>query len=506
MVEFTEKLIKKMVLMTMVVFFILSFVFFNLYLRNQQERKNIKMVQYSIDTISYMFSQDEIDQLIRGDYDFKKKFFLEKINLILKRISHELHLHEKDIFIVRKDKKQYLKVFVIDRAPNLKGMEKVREVNKYLFKKFKNADNKDTEYYIFIRKIGKREKILFSSLFFSIIIVLIFLLSFLIIKKMFDKDIAFYNKIEEIIDKRDDENMILVKEDDLKFIVKIKEIIAGLYLIKKRIYKSVYSLKEIDKEQVVIMLNSLKKEILEKKNREEEIDFYLKKIGSIEKENKELIKAMEINNSREKVEEFLTGIKTVNDFIQKIESDLSLINSNFLKTMELMVSIEELAERSHLLSINATIEASSENENKRFSIVASEIRKLSKESKEITNKIKADFSYLKELIGEKAIEDIKNTKKIMDELIVFEEFFNGYFDKQINITDNIKANANDSGLISKKVLTSLNLILENIPRQEKTMNEIYSVINLYIKYYEIIKSDLEQTKKMIDGVLKNEKI
>jgi methyl-accepting chemotaxis protein len=505
MVEFTENLIKKMVLITMVVFFIFSFVFFSIFVRNQQQTETNQMARYSVNAISQMFSQKEINLLIEESYNFEKKFYLEKINIILKKISYELNLSDKDVFIAKKERKQYLKVFMIDKAPNPKGIKKIKNINSYTFKQFKNKDNENIDYYIFIKINNKRKKVFFSSLFFSTVILLIFLLSFILIKKLFRKDFAFYQKIEELLDKKENKNMLMIKEDDFTFVKQIKELLNGLYLIKKRIYKNIDSLKEINQKKVVSMLNNLQEEMIEQKNKEEEVDFYLKKIEKIEEENKELIKNLEIKNSREKIEELLTGIKTINNNILKMETDLSSINSRFLKTMEYIISLEELAERSHLLSINATIEATSENENKRFSVVASEIRKLSKESKEITNKIKTDFSQLKELIGEKSAEDIKNTKEIMAELITFDEFFNKYFEKQINIKENIKANANDSGLISQKVLTSLSLILKNIPKQEKIVKEIFTYLDQYMKNYEIFKSNIEQTKKMIDGVLKNEK-
>jgi methyl-accepting chemotaxis protein len=111
------------------------------------------------------------------------------------------------------------------------------------------------------------------------------------------------------------------------------------------------------------------------------------------------------------------GEKAVHDSIYGVDRIKEQIESIAVKILELsaqtqaigkiITSVDDIAKQSKLLAFNASIEASKAGEyGKGFSVVANEIKNLSEESKEATNKIG-------EILGE--IQQLTNTAVMMTE-------------------------------------------------------------------------------------------
>jgi len=84
------------------------------------------------------------------------------------------------------------------------------------------------------------------------------------------------------------------------------------------------------------------------------------------------------------------------------ESDLE-INNLLKESKNAIDNIVEIAEQTHLISINAAIEASGEEGNKRFSVVAREMRKLSGEIKSVSIVIKDSFEIVAKSFNEEKL-------------------------------------------------------------------------------------------------------
>ncbi len=106
----------------------------------------------------------------------------------------------------------------------------------------------------------------------------------------------------------------------------------------------------------------------------------------IERNNESIRKLAEINKLKENVMENSTIMST------KIDELFELVN----KVNEIVSSVGAIAEQTNLLSLNATIEAARAGENgKGFSVVASEIRKLSENTKKSLEGMSSFMTHIK---------------------------------------------------------------------------------------------------------------
>ncbi len=504
MVRYTNDLFKKVAIISIIIFFIFSVIILDYYFKNQSIKKETAQIIYSLDMLSQMFSQEEIAYLIKRNDDYERKFLLEKTNIILKGISKELNLPEDSIFIASKKDKKYYINFMVDKAPKVKGIKTIDNISDFYRKRFKNSDNENLNYYIFISKKIREGGFFLTSVIFSFLLTLIFLITLLISLKIFTKDFHLYSEIDNILVGKDDESVLIIKKDEPEFIIKLKEVFLKLHSLKKEIHELSNLIKREEYNNVLSLINRLHDKIKEQESKKEEINFYLQKIKSISKENDELIAKLGTKNYKEKLTEFSFGINELNKYNNRLESGLPLIDETIKKAKTSISLLEEISERSHLLSINAKIEATSENENKRFSIVAGEIRKMAMESKEMTNKIEEDFSVIKKLFEETFQETIENIKELSSELLNYQVYFDDYVKNQITIENNIKSNSKDGEMISQKIIDSFNGLSKDDKDKTETINQIIKIINERLDNYNNMKSNIEQIKEIIDGVLKNE--
>lgn len=119
------------------------------------------------------------------------------------------------------------------------------------------------------------------------------------------------------------------------------------------------------------------------------------------------------NDAQVVMEQLMTINESADQHIQVIAEQTITTNSSAMKIAEATRIIEEIAEETNLLSLNASIEAARAGEQgKGFSVVASQIQKLAEQSTESVNEIDAIIRTLL-ADSEKAVETMNEVKEII---------------------------------------------------------------------------------------------
>ncbi|ABX41001.1 methyl-accepting chemotaxis protein [Lachnoclostridium phytofermentans] len=179
-----------------------------------------------------------------------------------------------------------------------------------------------------------------------------------------------------------------------------------------------------------------------------------------------------VNKTFEKIESDINGISTVKEIMAKVTEETVKIN-------ELVNIIKSVADQTNLLSLNASIEAARAGEHgKGFSVVASEIKKLSESTKE-----KVDI-----------IKDI--VKDLSDKTLEA----SGEIDHVVNDFGSTKIAINEATGDIKEIYASMNLvedsfasILADVEEQTATTQEMSSIIQIIYEKTEKLRNNSDRT-------------
>jgi len=155
--------------------------------------------------------------------------------------------------------------------------------------------------------------------------------------------------------------------------------------------------------------------------------------------------------------------KTLN-YMERIRQEVALIAEKVTDSgrkseqiLESLDSLQELADETHLLALNASIESAAAGEfGKRFSVVAGEVRRLSERARQFTEEIKI----VVDDVNKSTRESIEVTKKGLEEV-----------DKGVNIAQYAGESLNKMKSMSEKTSRAVRTIAHATKRQDESSQE-----------------------------------
>ena len=197
------------------------------------------------------------------------------------------------------------------------------------------------------------------------------------------------------------------------------------------------------------------------------------KIKTVSKDILEIIGQIEesqtiISNGMNAVENMTEQSKDTRDVTDEVQSHVSRLGIKIEDIARFVEKIQEIAEETNLLSLNASIEAARAGENgKGFSVVAEEIRKLADNSAETAVSIQKVISEIRqysmnaidkvhsaETIVSSQVDSAQNTAQIF---VSIDEFMRKLEDQMKSVTDNVEEMNNErhAALRSIKAISGL---------------------------------------------------
>ncbi len=407
--------LRKFILLSSLIIFILGFVLFLLYGFHQEKAKITGKLKVSAKIITNMFSHNDIDRIINQQ---EEGYLIKELNNSFKFFENHFRIKRDDILLVEKRGKQYFLVFMRGLIPikNSKKEIKISDSSKlFPFKEGK-------KYFLLLNFARKIRVPILTSFVLSLMFTLLSMLSFYFIFKRGEEKFKIFEQVE---------NSVSFKSINIKSI-KVSESFRRFSAFISKI------------GEIVDLLETFF-EFMNKEDCEADINEAFELSGKIFDSDKEVISETEkiLNNSKEimsKIERSIEIIKThmnqsfkdkfekSGKFLEELEGDMKKIEEMALEIDNLMEksksaieNILEIAEQTHLISINAAIEASGEEGNKRFSVVAKEMRKLSGDIKSASVVLINSFDLVKKslekeklIINSAFIKNKKNFKELLD--------------------------------------------------------------------------------------------
>lgn len=126
-------------------------------------------------------------------------------------------------------------------------------------------------------------------------------------------------------------------------------------------------------------------------------------------------KASEISKSgRAAVEEAVSGMDTLQQQMESIAQSIVKLSEQSQAIGEIIAIVNDLAEQSNLLAVNAAIEAARAGEQgKGFNVVAQEIKSLAEQSKQSTLQVKAILGDIQKATGESVMTTEQGSKAVI---------------------------------------------------------------------------------------------
>jgi methyl-accepting chemotaxis protein len=144
-----------------------------------------------------------------------------------------------------------------------------------------------------------------------------------------------------------------------------------------------------------------------------------------------------IANGIQKVDDLKTKAQTTVSIVEKTQENMEQLRNKSKNIETIIQSLDNIAQQTNLLSLNASIEAARAGEHGRgFGVVAMEIQKLSEESAESTKNIAEIILDIQNDILS-SVDTMKNVRTVSEEQFTSVNHVNEAFDKITQATDTI---------------------------------------------------------------------
>lgn len=152
-----------------------------------------------------------------------------------------------------------------------------------------------------------------------------------------------------------------------------------------------------------------------------------------------------LHDGEKTLEETIAGMHRIKESMTTISDSIVKLSEHGQSIGEIIDTVNELAEQSHILAVNAAIEAAKAgDQGKGFSVVAQEVRSLAEQSKQATVQVKAILSDIQNSTSAAVMATEQGTKSVQNGVEKSEKFSNAIR----NLSDGISLVVNASAQIS----------------------------------------------------------
>jgi methyl-accepting chemotaxis protein len=194
------------------------------------------------------------------------------------------------------------------------------------------------------------------------------------------------------------------------------------------------------------------------------------------------------------------------DSMQKLEAEMTKIESSSLEITNIIEMINEIAEQTNLLSLNASIESARAGEaGKGFNIVAGEIRKLAEKSTQAANRIHELITNNNKIIQD-GVNYTKSTTNTLKEIAISNELIAGLVKTINNEVHKVK-------LSSQEILQAINHISNiaqaNLEESEKVFsamgNFVMQTLELqhFVGQFDIRSDKTKENQQHLEEILRS---
>lgn len=264
--------------------------------------------------------------------------------------------------------------------------------------------------------------------------------------------------------------------------------------IKKSITDNSTSIAEISAsvQQISASTEEFRRSVEDIHKQIQDLNYKMEKAGDTVETNKTLLESL-----FKDIDLLTAGIQNISDKVQNLSQKISKIG-------EVGNVIYKIADDTHLLSINASIEASVAGEyGKRFSIIASEIRKLAEDAKNFATQIESIIKEITQAASEaittteksvsdagKSLAKIGEARKTLD--LIFSSVIEGR--KSISI---IEKSTGQQETSIKQLADALKEVKKAIEMIRQSSAELENSFNIFRDQIEILNREIKKFK--IDG-------
>ncbi|HEY7544823.1 MAG TPA: globin-coupled sensor protein [Blastocatellia bacterium] len=119
------------------------------------------------------------------------------------------------------------------------------------------------------------------------------------------------------------------------------------------------------------------------------------------------------HNGKEAVDESIDGLNRIRDQVESIAESVVRLSEQSHAIAEIIATVNDLAEQSNLLSVNAAIEAAKAgDQGKGFAVVAQEVKRLAEQSKQATSQVRTILSGIQKAVSDAVMATERASKAV----------------------------------------------------------------------------------------------